>query len=85
MIKKSIIIILFMLLCASFKADDITVIYSNSKEYCTVKIVQDGLSYTIIDSVNYIILKNNLYYFSNKDHCLCIIPMGNNNLEIIKD
>jgi hypothetical protein len=75
--KKLILIVLFMF--SLFAQDNIDVIYS-SDDYCSVKIVQEGLSYMMLDSVNYIILKNGKYYFSNKNKCFSIISASNNNL-----
>jgi hypothetical protein len=73
------LILTFLFIFTIFSQDNIEVIYS-SDNCCSVKVIQEGLSYMILDSVNYIILKNGKYYFSNKDKCFFVISASNNNL-----
>ena len=83
MIKKIVLFLMLFLLCQS--RDVIDVVYANTTVPCTVKITHECLGFTIIDSVNYIIMKDRLYFFANKDRCLSITPVHGNTIEIIKE
>jgi hypothetical protein len=80
---KLIFIFFFIFLC--FSKDDVDVIYSDTLNICKVRRFQEGLSCLYLDSINYIILKDNRFYFADKNRCKVIIPTSNNNLEIINE